>query len=184
MKQLFGSVIATERERHEVRVGDDLVAAPDVVMDRAFTLGSPPAVVWPWLEQLGKRRAGWYFPYWVERLFPQRRRGARAVDARFLGLTVGSVIPDYGGRDETFEVAVIEHPHHLVYRSQRRHTHVSWSIELRGVDDGRSTRVLVRLRLGPVKHVRVVKSVGELVDVLTVAGLAAGLAERLTQRND
>ena len=39
--------------------GDDLVRA-DVVMDRGFDLPAPPDEVWPWLVQLGKRRAGWY----------------------------------------------------------------------------------------------------------------------------
>jgi hypothetical protein len=36
------------------------VDAPDVVMDRAFTLPAAPAQVWPWFNQLGKNRAGWY----------------------------------------------------------------------------------------------------------------------------
>ena len=31
-------------------------------MDRAFEVSAPPDVVWPWLVQLGKARAGWYLP--------------------------------------------------------------------------------------------------------------------------
>ena len=37
----------------------------------------------------------------------------------------------------------------------------------------------LRLRLGPVKHPRVAEYAGGLVDWLTVAGLAAGLRERV-----
>ena len=181
MKHGLSSVTPTDSERREARVGDEIVASPDVVMDRAFTLDASPAAVWSWLEQLGKQRAGWYFPSWVERFIPPPRRGARVIDARFLGLIEGSVIPDYGGRDETFEVALIDRPHHLVYRSQRRHMRLTWSIELRPVNAGHKTRVLLRLRLGQVKHVGLAKSVGELIDLLTVAGLAAGLSERLSQ---
>ncbi|MFC4950677.1 hypothetical protein [Pseudonocardia sp. GCM10023141] len=49
---------------------------------------------------------------------------------------------------------------------------------LRPVAEG--TRVLLRLRLGPVRHVRTAVTVGGLFDLLTIAGMAAGLRERLT----
>ncbi len=59
--------------------------------------------------------------------------------------------------------------------------HVSWSIIL-GEAPGpeRGTRVHLRLRLGPVRRVWLAKSVGGLFDLLTIAGMAAGLRERLT----
>jgi hypothetical protein len=40
------------------------------------------------------------------------------------------VIPDYGGRHETFTVAEIDPPRTLVYLSRRGRTMVSWSITL------------------------------------------------------
>src|SRR6478735_10181796 len=110
------------------RVGDDLVPNADVVMDRAFSVAAPPVAVWPWLEQLGKRRAGWYLPGRVERFVPRRRRAIRHLDPSYGGLRVGDVIPDYGGKDETFEVAVVEPLRHLVYTSRRGRTYVSWAI--------------------------------------------------------
>jgi hypothetical protein len=39
--------------------------------------------------------------------------------------------------------------------------------------------VFLRLRMAPVRHKRLARTAGELIDVLTVAGMAAGLAERL-----
>ena len=71
---MYASVRATATERAEPRPGDMIVAAPDVVMDRGFTVPGPPEAVWPWLEQLGKRRAGWYLPRRVERFLPRARR--------------------------------------------------------------------------------------------------------------
>ena len=59
-RDVFASVAADEAERRAARPGDDLIGRPDVVMDRAFTVAAPPAAVWPWLVQLGKKRAGWY----------------------------------------------------------------------------------------------------------------------------
>ena len=72
----------TASERSAALPGDGLVAPADVVMDRAFSLPAPPDVVWPWLVQLGKRRAGWYLPRWVERLVPRSRRGLRHLARR------------------------------------------------------------------------------------------------------
>ncbi|MEV6603591.1 hypothetical protein [Kutzneria sp. NPDC051319] len=171
------TVRATPAERAESRPGDDIVSPADVVMDRGFTVDAPPDSVWPWLVQLGKRRAGWYFPRAVERFLPPRRRALRRLDPRWTTLAVGDVIPDYG-RDETFEVAAIQPPHTLVYTSRRGHTLVSWSITLRPLDTTR-TRVLLRLRLGPVKHRRLADTLGGFFDFATIAGMAAGLRERL-----
>ncbi|MEJ2866050.1 hypothetical protein [Actinomycetospora flava] len=175
---LFDAVAASPTEEREPRPGDDLVVPADVVMDRAFTLACAPGDVWPWIAQLGKRRAGWYLPARVERLVPRRRRAAVRIVDRWQHLAPGDVIPDYGGRDETFVVDEIEPPHVVVYRSRRGRTDVSWSITLRPMDGG--TRVLLRLRLGPVRHVRLAETLGGAVDALTIAGLAAGLRERLS----
>ena len=41
------------------------------------------------------------------------------------------------------------------------------------------TRVHLRLRLAPVKHRRIAEVGGGLFDALTIAGMAAGLRERL-----
>jgi hypothetical protein len=41
------------------------------------------------------------------------------------------------------------------------------------------TRVHLRLRLGPVRRKWLAGTAGEFVDFLTIAGLAAGLRERL-----
>ncbi|GAA1236453.1 hypothetical protein [Pseudonocardia alaniniphila] len=174
---MFETVAATAAERRERRPGDELVPAADVVMDRGFTVAGRPESVWPWIVQLGKRRAGWYLPRRVERLMPQSRRATREIVRRWQQLGPGDVIPDYGGRHETFTVATIEPPTTLVYRSHRGHIDVSWSIVLR--PDGEHTRVLLRLRLGSVRRKWLAETAGELLDLLTIAGLAAGLRERL-----
>src|SRR5690349_10508124 len=147
---LFESVAATAAERTTAMAGDDLIPSPDAVMDRAFTLPAPPDVVWPWLVQLGKCRAGWYLPSSVERFIPRSHRAIRAVDQQWQQLQVDEVVPDYGGRDAYFEVALIEPPRRLVYRSHRGRMQISWSISLEAPNTGSSaTRVRLRLRLGP-----------------------------------
>ena len=162
-------------------------------MDRAFTVAAPPAAVWPWLVQLGKKRAGWYLPAAAERFLPPGRRAARGIRLAWQRLGPGDVIPDYGGRDETFQVAAIEPESALVYRSTRGRMNVTWSITLLPVTGGfpaaaglpaaaaEHTRVHLRLRLGPVRRKWLARTEGEFIDALTIAGMAAGLKERLTE---
>jgi len=184
---VFSAVEPTDIERAEARPGDGLVTPAAVVMDRAFTVPGTPEQVWPWLAQLGKQRGGWYFPRSVERFIPARRRGLRRIDPRWQQLAVGQDVPDYGGRDEFFTVDEIDPPNLLIYRSRRRDMRLSWSIVVRlagAVGEAPQTRVLMRLRMGPIKRVWLAKSGGELIDVLTIAGAAAGLRERLEESAD
>jgi hypothetical protein len=159
--------------------GDDLVSA-DVTMDRAFTLDASPSTVWPWLVQVGKDRAGWYFPRVVERFIPRGRRAARRLDPRFATLEVGQTIEDWGGRDATLTVAQISAPDTLVYTSQRGRVSFSWALALSDLD-GERTRVHSRVRLGPVRRRRLAEHGGGLFDAATISGLAHGLRERLAQ---
>ncbi|HEX3930168.1 MAG TPA: hypothetical protein VHW64_05660 [Nocardioides sp.] len=179
---MFGSVDASAEDVARALPGDELVPRADVVMDRSFDLAAAPEEVWPWFVQLGKRRAGWYLPANVERLVPSKRRALRRIEPSLQLLRVGSVIPDWGGRRETFTVAILEPPDALVHTTQRGRTLGSWAIVLTAYDapTGPATHVQLRLRLAPVRRKRLATTAGELLDAGTVAGLAAGLRERLS----
>jgi hypothetical protein len=174
---MFAFIAATDAEKTTPRCGDELLDPADVVMDRAFTLPAPPSQVWPWLAQLGKKRAGWYLPAGLERFLPASRRAAWEIHVRWQHLQVGDTVPDYGGKNETFQVAHIDPPTSLVYTSQRGRTEITWSITVQPVSAG--TRVFLRLRMAPVRRRWLAETAGELLDVLTVAGMAAGLRQRL-----
>ncbi len=172
---------ATPAERSALLPGDHLVAA-DIVMDRGFDLPVAPDEVWPWLVQLGKRRAGWYLPASVERVVPPSRRALRHLEPRWLAHEVGDVVPDWGGATATFTLAAIERPRLLLYTSRRGRTELTWCLRLTPVVPTGGTRVHLRLRLGPVRHRRLAASVGGFFDAVTVVGLAAGLRERVSRR--
>jgi hypothetical protein len=177
----FRAITPTAQERSATMPGDDTVAPADVVMDRGFTVPGTCTEVWPWIAQLGKGRAGWYLPRRVERFLSPRARGLRHLDPRWQVLRVGEVIPDYG-RDETFTVLEVDPPHVLVYNTTRRHLAVTWSITLTPTETTpATTRVRLRLRLAGVRRTWLVETGGELIDMITVAGLAAGLKERLQE---
>jgi hypothetical protein len=178
---LFAAIQPRQAETAAELPGDEIVADATVVMDRAFSLPAPPHEVWPWFVQLGKRRGGWYLPRSVERLIPAGRRATRELDPRLQGLAVGDVIPDWGGKSASFEVAQIDPPRALVHRSTRGELRLSWAIVLRAQDES-STRVQIRLRLGGVRHRSLARSAGGFFDALTIAGLAAGLRQRMAAR--
>jgi hypothetical protein len=178
---MFRTIQPTPEEIAKPLPGDAIVPNADVVMNRAFTLPATPEIVWPWFMQLGRNRAGWYFPRSVERFIPKRKRGLRVIDPALQNLQVGTVIDDWPGPHDTFEVAILKPARMLIYKSQRGKVSLSWAIILTATHDDQ-TRVQLRLRMAPVKHQWLANSVGDLFDALTVAGLAAGLRERLTNR--
>jgi hypothetical protein len=175
---MFGSVAASPDDVRRGLPGDDLVPDAEVVMDRAFDLAAPPEAVWSWFLQLGRKRGGWYLPRSVERLVPASRRGLRRLDPELVaGARVGQVIPDWGGRDARFEIAVLEPPRALVHTTTRGRTRGSWAILLTPHDG--ATHVQLRLRLSPVERPWLARTLGGAIDAVTVAGLAAGLRERI-----
>ena len=51
---------ATREELRAAMPGDDLVPNPKTGYTQAITIHAPPESVWPWLVQVGYRRAGLY----------------------------------------------------------------------------------------------------------------------------
>lgn len=51
---------ATAAEQRMVLPEDDIVADPAFDATRAITIAAPPDRIWPWLAQMGYRRAGFY----------------------------------------------------------------------------------------------------------------------------
>jgi len=181
--------------------GDELVAAPALIVDRAAVLPAPAAEVWPWLVQLGKERAWWYLPAPLERLIWKRdKRGARLILPELQGLEVGDRVPDWGPGAPLFEVATLDPPHALVYHSMRQRSRgwtwpeppdplptdalaLSWALILDDLEEGRS-RLHIRMRAawGKGSISPWLSALGGLVDYLTIVVLFAGLKERLRVR--
>jgi hypothetical protein len=57
---------ATPAEADAQLPGDEVVARPDFVATRAVTIAASPANVWPWIVQIGSKRAGWYSIDWMD----------------------------------------------------------------------------------------------------------------------
>jgi hypothetical protein len=93
----YGAVPA---ERTASLPGDQRVPQPDVVCTHAITIDAPPARVWPWLQQVGWHRGGWYTARWVDRLlFPDHWASTDELLPEYQHLAVGDFVPD--GSPET-----------------------------------------------------------------------------------
>ncbi len=170
-------------------------------MDRAGTLPALPEQVWPWLVQLGKGRAGWYFPAGVERAIPTERRGLRRLAPGYQRLAVGDRIGDWGPGDPEFRAEVVDPPRTLVWSSLRQRSRghrwpdgdidpwapdlpddvlaLSWALVLRPVGAD-SARLQLRLRARSRSRLKPLwQAAGGAFDWLTVRLLLAGLRDRL-----
>ena len=125
-------------------VGDDLCPEARVVATRCITLGAPPAEVFPWLRQMGFRRAGWYSYDWLDNL---GRRSATQIHPEWQDVVAGSRVP---AGPMSFEAAVVEPPHAFVLRvgsgdSAKSRIRFVLAFELRPIDE--ATRLVTRVRI-------------------------------------
>jgi hypothetical protein len=70
--------------------GDDVVKHPTFNPTRAVTIQARPEQIWPWLVQIGCKRAGWYSYDWLDNLgIPSAER----IIPELQHVAVGDLIP-------------------------------------------------------------------------------------------
>ncbi len=146
---------ATRTEARSPLAGDALVPRPVWVSTRAITIAAPPGEVWPWIVQMGYPvfRAGWYTPYWLDRLqWGIRERSSDSIRPDLQDLRIGDRVPDSPDWSVFFTVEQADPGHALVLRSTRhllkpmREVAFSWAFILR--EDGvGGTRLIMRARV-------------------------------------
>ena len=78
--------------------GDDLVPYPKCGYTQAITIEASVSEVWPWLVQIGYKRAGWYSHDFLHRLVgiagcvDDERRSAKRIIPELQDLKVGDVV--------------------------------------------------------------------------------------------
>ncbi len=84
---------ATTQEAAGPLPGDELVPTPRLQSTRAVSIAAPPAVVWPWLVQLGAGRGGMYSYDALENAAGLGMHSADRIIPEFQRLAVGDMIP-------------------------------------------------------------------------------------------
>lgn len=176
---------ATDAERRMALPGDEIVQEVMSHHTRAVTIGAPPAVVWPWLVQIGDRRAGFYSYDWVERyVFPgtvhyaEGRHSASRIHPELQAIDVGDQIDT-----ASFGSVRIGSPV-TVLRPNRALVIGTWAFVLVPLGDN-STRLLVRDRdsgwLRPLAPRRsgLLRALGAVIDYAVGEPLHAAMVRRM-----
>ena len=92
-----------ERRRH--LPGDALLPDAAGIVMHGITIDAPPALVWPWLVQMGSGRAGWYSYDWVDN---DGHRSAKDIVPSLQTIAPGGLMPSLPGATDSFIVAAVE----------------------------------------------------------------------------
>jgi hypothetical protein len=156
---------ATDAEVRRSLPGDDLVPDPKCGYTQAITIKAPVSEVWPWLVQIGYKRAGWYSHDFLHRLMgiagcvDDERRSAQRIIPELQDLKVGDVVEIAPGMG--YVVAGLEPEQALILQSRldigksqsfssgdplpEKYLSSSWVWVLDETDE-RTTRLIVRVR--------------------------------------
>ena len=120
--------------------GDDLVTDAKIRWSHAITIRARPAEIWPWLVQMGCRRAGWYS---YDGLDNGGVPSAARIVPEFQQVQVGDVFPMTPKAQDRFVVRIVEAERALVLGDDAGE--MSWAFVLEPVDET-STRLITRSR--------------------------------------
>jgi len=132
---------ATSAEVAAAMPGDELVPVSHFTATRAITVDAPPAAVWPWLLQVGYRRAGFYSYDLLDNL---GRPSAKTVLPEWQHLRSGDVAAPMANPSTpatSFVIGQAEPPEQLVWIKPNS----TWCWALHALPGGR-TRLVARLR--------------------------------------
>lgn len=149
---------ATAAEASMPLPGDELTPGPRMGYTQGITIHAPPEHVWPWLVQVGYRRAGWYNIDAINRLvgpdyFIDGHGSSNRIHPQLQDLQVGdgvSLVPGI-----TFDVTALERNRYFVIgkgldegiaRDDPAFYNVSWVFHLTSVSES-STRLVTRFRV-------------------------------------
>jgi hypothetical protein len=122
--------------------GDELVPDAKLRWTHGVTIRARPADVWPWLVQMGCRRAGWYS---YDGLDNGGSPSAKRIVPELQRAAVGDVFPMTPTAEDGFVIRLVEPERELVLRHPTGSA--TWAFVLEVVDET-TTRLITRVRAG------------------------------------
>jgi len=104
---------ATKDEVARAMPGDEIQPQPIFNATRAVTIHAPPERIWPWLVQIGYKRAGWYG---YDAIDNAGIPSADHIVPELQHLQVGDTVPIWVGIN--FRVATLEPDRYVVWESE------------------------------------------------------------------
>lgn len=124
--------------------GDDLVPSPSFCATRAITIDRKPEDIWPWIVQIGYKRAGFYGYDLIENLGSTGIRSARSILPALQNPKIGDVLPISAVASLVF--GSIQPNRYLVWRGAASPVGSSFVWALYPIDASH-TRLISRIRL-------------------------------------
>jgi general stress protein CsbA len=131
---------ATVDELHRAMPSDEIQQHPIFNSTRAITIAASPEQIWPWLVQIGYRRAGWYGYDWIDN---DGIPSSAKIVPQLQSLKPGDSMPIWRGID--YPIAVVEPNRFLVFESSNHYDSMALALYPVGPH---STRLVWRIHLG------------------------------------
>ncbi|NMB81735.1 MAG: hypothetical protein GYA14_07940 [Ignavibacteria bacterium] len=131
---------ATPAEVNISLPGDVLVSKPDFIATRAVSIKASPAEVWPWIIQIGSKRAGWYSIDWMDNAgIPS----SSSIIPEYQVIEIGQFIPFTPNQKNGMWVKDFCLNEYILWDDKKGSATWLWFLSSEG---GQQTRLLTRLR--------------------------------------
>src|SRR5215203_3438370 len=137
---------ATPDEVSRPLPGDDLVTRPTFNATRAISIDAPPEEIWPWLVQVGNKRAGWYSYDLLDNL---GRSSARRIIPELQHLAPGDIVPMSPDGTQGIQVYSLDRPNSMIWGTPGDTSWV-WQLDARPDEARVITRIRSRIRWQPI----------------------------------
>lgn len=132
---------ATDEELARSVTGDDVVTQPTFDATRAVSVNARPEQIWPWLLQIGCKRAGWCSYDWIDNVgIPSAER----IIPELQHLDVGDIVPMSPDGKMGMWVKSLDSNRWMLWGD--KDGDATWCWELYPLDEAR-TRLVTRLRV-------------------------------------
>ena len=132
---------STTEEVEQELIEDDIVLNPTFNATRAVTINASPENIWPWIQQIGMKRAGWYSYDWIDNL---GKPSATEILPELQNLKPGDLIPMSPDGKFGLFVKDFELNKWMLWWDKEGDT--SWLWLLNPINE-RQTRLITRVRL-------------------------------------
>jgi hypothetical protein len=140
---IFQNWGATDEEISSPVVGDELCPDARLVATRAITIVAPPENVFPWIRQMGFKRAGWYSYDLIDNL---GRKSTSTIHDEWQDVVAGSLIP---AGLMAFVAAIVDPPRSFVLQvdsGKRATQRIGFTLAYELRDHPTGTRLVTRMR--------------------------------------
>lgn len=132
---------STDEEVEREMPGDHIISDPTFNATRAVTINTNPGEIWPWIAQMGYKRAGFYNYNWINNAGSS---SSKTLISEYRNIKVGDYIP-ISSKGKGYRIEEMKEPEYMVWLTTDAPAPVTWTWGLYPVDESK-TRLVTRIR--------------------------------------